>query len=284
MVQPAFAELMRAIGANKGVTLERSQIEEILRSAVAKGDHHEKAITIWLQNWTNETFDTPADYSLDWSAHFDRNSRPRRVPSSETWDTELVPELIQLKKEILAKRTDREIRFRGKCALSTGIALGSVFPTVGGWTFEIPQPPSRTDWRSNATVTPDYELKVEITDGGMHGEDLVLGLNIRGDGRRDVLDYVESSGERPRLFAFMSPVSQGAQAIAGSEDAVGFARAVREQLGHLLKKHGLHRTRLFFYGPFALAVFLGQQLTSIGEIQLFEYQDPGYLPTCRINS
>jgi hypothetical protein len=40
----------------------------------------------------------------------------------------------------------------------------------------------------------------------------------------------------------------------------------------------LNRTRLFFYGPFSLAVFLGQQLTSVGEVQLFEYQDPGYVP------
>ena len=33
------------------------------------------------------------------------------------------------------------------------------------------------------------------------------------------------------------------------------------------------RTRLVLW-PFALAVFLGQQLTSVGEAQLFEYQDP----------
>ena len=75
----------------------------------------------------------------------------------------------------------------------------------------------------------------------------------------------------------------GSQSIAGAEEAAP-ARAVREQLGQLLKAHGIKRTRLFFYGPFALAVFLGQQLTAAGEIQLFEYQDPGYVPSCTLRT
>jgi len=84
---------------------------------------------------------------------------------------------------------------------------------------------------------------------------------------------------RPRIFAFVSPASQGLQSIAGAGDACAFAQAVRDELGRLLKTHQLRKTRIFFYGPFALAVFLGQHLTSVGEIQLFEYQEPGYVPS-----
>jgi hypothetical protein len=51
------------------------------------------------------------------------------------------------------------------------------------------------------------------------------------------------------------------------------AQAVRERLGEILKVRQLRRTLLFFYGPLALSVLLGQQLTSIGKVQLFEYQD-----------
>jgi glutaredoxin 2 len=82
MVQPAFAEMMRTIGAKKGVVLERAEIEALLRAAVVAGIASEKKITVWLQNWTNETFDPPPDYSLDWSSHFDRPTR--KVPSPET--------------------------------------------------------------------------------------------------------------------------------------------------------------------------------------------------------
>jgi hypothetical protein len=112
----------------------------------------------------------------------------------------------------------------------------------------------------------------------------VVGLNIRGDGRGDVVKYIESTGQQPKAFVFMSPPSQGAQSIGGASDACAMARAVRDRLGETLKHRQLRTTRLFFYGPYALSVFVGQQLTSIGQVQLFEYQDPGYIPSCQLNT
>jgi hypothetical protein len=282
MVQPAFAEIVRAISASRGNVLERAEIERLLQAAVAAGIAGEKKVTVWLQNWTSESFDPPADYALDWSSHFERATR--KVPPPETWNKTLVPELEALKKKILAERKERLIRFRGKCALSTAVAIGALFPTAGGWAFEIPQPPSKEDWRSDVPGTNPYPLQVEVIDGSHGGSDIVLGLNIKGDGRQDIMQYVQSTGNPPKLFAFMSPPTQGAQSIRGAGDAVAFGQAVRETLGQLLKTHQLRKTRIFFFGPFALAVFLGQQLTSVGEVQLFEYQDPGYVPSCSLRT
>ncbi len=132
--------------------------------------------------------------------------------------------------------------------------------------------------------TPGYALQVEIIEGRSDGTDLVLGLNIRGDGRLDVMRYIETTGVAPNAFVFMSPPNQGAQSIGGAEDACAMARAIRERLGEILKARQLRMTCLFFYGPFALSVFLGQQLTSIGQVQLFEYQDPGYVPSCLLRT
>lgn len=280
MIQPAFAEMLRAIKAKRGATLSRTEVEQILRAAVASVSQKEKAITLWLQNWTKEKFDIPADFELDWSSLFDRGSR--RVPTPEIWNGQLLPELRSLKDKIMAARTERLIRFRGKCTLSAGIALGATFPAVGGWSFEVPQPPTPEPWRSDAAPANPYELQVELSDGS--GIDLVLGLNIRGDGREDVRRYIAGTGEPPKLFAFMSPSSPGSQSIGGSGEALAFARAVRERVGEIVKVHGIKKTRLFFYGPLALAIFLGQQLTSVGEIQLFEYQDPGYVPSCTLRT
>jgi len=184
----------------------------------------------------------------------------------------------------MAAGAARTIRLRGKCALSTGVALGATFPAVGRWTFEIPQPPAKEFWRSDATPTPGYTLQTEITEVDPNGADLVLGLNIRGDGRVDVMRYVESTGQAPNAFVFMAPPSQGAQSIGGDGDAVAMATAVREEFGKLLKARQLRMTRLFFYGPFALSVFLGQQLISMGRVQLFEYQDPSYAPSCLLKT
>jgi hypothetical protein len=282
MVQPAYAELLRAIHGKQGAVLERSDVERALRDAVVATRPGERSIMLWVQNWTRETFDDAADYSLDWSEHFDRTSR--RVPSPEIWSAQLLPELRSLKEKIMAERTERLIRFRGKCALSTGVVLGAAFPNIGGWIFEIPQPPSKDAWRSDAEPAILTDFQVEVEDGSNGGTDVVVGVNIRGDGREDIRRYIESTGKPPKLFAFMGPSVPSSRAIIGPEDACAFARSIRERLGEILKRHDLRHTRLFFYGPFALAVFLGQHLTSLGEVQLFEYQDPGYVPSCSLRT
>jgi hypothetical protein len=282
MVLPAYAELFRRVSGSKGVVLDRASIEGFLRSAVLASLSHEASVTVWIQNWTKEAFDPPADYELDWSSHFDRASR--RVPTPDMWNNDLVPQLDALRKQIMAAGAVRTIRLRGKCTLSTGVALGATFPAVGGWTFEIPQPPAKEPWRSDAVPTASYALQEEITDGRADGTDLVLGLNIRGDGRLDVMRYVAATGQAPNTFVFMSPPTQGAQSIGGAKDACAMARIVRDRVGEILKARQLRMTRLFFYGPFALSVFLGQQLTAVGQIQLFEYQDPGYVPSCLLRT
>jgi hypothetical protein len=282
MVAPAFAEVIRAISARRGVVMDRAEIERILQTAVRAGSGEMAGITIWVQNWTNEFFDRPADYVLDWSTHFDRGTR--RVPSVDIWNNHLIPELHDLKKRIAADRKERLIHFRGKCALSTGLAVGATFPVVGGWAFEVPQPPASENWRSDAAATSPYELQVETVDPVPDGTELVLALNIKGDGRDDVRRYVEGAGIRPRLYAFIAPPSQGPQAIRGPEDACAFAVGVRDILGRLLKTYRLTRTHVFFYGPLALSIFVGQELTSVGEIQSYEYQDPGYVPSCKLRT
>src|SRR5260370_27984114 len=124
--------------------------------------------------------------------------------------------------------------------------MGVAFPAVGGWTFEIPQPPAKETWRSDAAPTGDYNLQSELIEGSPQGTDLVCGLNIRGDGRADVIRYIETTGVPPNAFVFMSPPSQGAQSIGGAEDALAMSRAVRDRLGEILKSRQLSLTRLFF--------------------------------------
>jgi hypothetical protein len=282
-VQPAFAEVLRIIQGKRGAALGRAQLETALRSALAQSmpQAPERVITLWVHNWTREVFDPPADHVVDWSHHFDRTRR--QVPSPDLWESTLLPELTALRDKLRSERAERVIRFRGKCSLSTGIALGALFPSVGGWTFEIPQPPAPAAWRSDVEPAKPYAITVDLLDGG--GTDLFVCLSVRGDGREDVRRYIETTGIPSSLFATMSLARPaGGQSIEGPAEATAFAREARERLGQIIKEHGIRRTHLFFYGPFALAVFLGQQLTSIGELQLFEYQNTGYAPSCTIRT
>ena len=126
MVLPTYAEIMREIGARKGNVIERAEIEKLLQAAVAAGIAGEKKITLWLQNWTSESFDAPADYGLDWSAHFDRSTR--KVPSPETWNKQLIPELEALKKKILAGTERAPHPVSGQMRFVVRRGAGSHFP------------------------------------------------------------------------------------------------------------------------------------------------------------
>lgn len=282
MVQPAFAQIMTMVGDHKGAVLERSNIEQVLRSSVLTDLMPEKAVTVWVHNWTKEIHEPSADFEVDWSVHFDRQTR--KLPSADQWNQHLLPELAALRQKILSSTSARTIRFRGKCALSAGIAFGAAFPLVAGWTIEIPQPPDKKLWRSDALPTPNYDLRVEIIQGDPDGIDLVVGLNIRGDGRKDILDYVGQFTDRPKQIVLLSPPITGSQSVVGAEDACALARRARDLVGDVLKSTNVQSTRLFYFGPLGLAVFLGQHLTSMGEVKLYEFQQPSYVPSCTLST
>ncbi len=276
MVRPAFAALATAVSSNRGKVLDRDAVEGILRNAIRPSAVDRSTVTIWFHNWTREQFEIPADYVIDWSEHFDRETR--RVPSSRVWNESLVPELLQLRKNVAAERSERAIRFRGKCALSSGWAIGLAFPAVGGWTFEIPQPPSGEIWNSHDSPTSSCFPRVELIDGDTASADLIVVLSVKGDPLQEVLDYAVSAEIRPRLTVVIEPPAQGAQAIGSGSEAVAYALFARDTVGKAIKMHGIARTHIFYYGPLALAVFLGQHFTAVGDLSLYEYTSPGYVP------
>jgi hypothetical protein len=276
MVIPAFGELARAMSQHRGKVLDREVIDDILRKAVLATPIARPSVTLWVHNWTREKFDLPADYTIDWSEFFDRETR--KAPSQSAWNDVLLPELRNLRKQIAADRTERVIRFRGKCALSAGWAIGSAFPVVGGWVFEVPQPPSQEIWKTDDSPTPAYSLRAELIDGDSNSADLILVLNVKGEARAEVLDYGANVGLRQKATLVISPPTEGGRAIGGSADAAAYAIAARDTVGEVVKKHGITRTHVFYYGPLALAIFLGQHFSSVGELQLYEFKAPGYNP------
>ncbi|MFX6015275.1 SAVED domain-containing protein, partial [Acinetobacter baumannii] len=72
--------------------------------------------------------------------------------------------------------------------------------------------------------------------------------------------------------------------IKNDSEAVALASASKDIIKSMINKYKSKKTHLFYFGPFGLAVFLGQKLTSVGAIQLYEFQDPGYNPSCLLKS
>jgi hypothetical protein len=86
------------------------------------------------------------------------------------------------------------------------------------------------------------------------------------------------------LVAIEPPIGASPGSIADDVDAVSFAQEAREKIAEALHRYGVRKTHLFFFGPFGLAAFLGQRLTSLGVVQLYEFTEPGYAPSCTLKT
>ena len=239
-----------------------------------------------IHNWTSEKFDIKADYILDWSSLFNRKTR--LVPDQQVWNEKLLPALERLRKNIAESTAARFIRFRGKCCLSTGIAVGAVFPGNGSWVFEVLQP--TTPWRSDAMPEAKYQLKInEVTSDFFNpdpnGNSIALVLSVTANATADVTDYIRNNSLQVKAIIAVEPrAGCGSLSIPNNKEAVSFALAARDTLKKTLTDYKVHFTHLFFNGPFALAIFLGQKLTSVGSIQLYEFKDPGYVQSCTLKT
>jgi len=278
-VRPAYSALLREVNAARGKTLDRLTIQRLIEQSLKDvGDSGESAVNIDVHNWTFEKYDREADHIIDWSPLFERETR--KVPPAKEWNDKLVPELHTLKRRLLQETEVRLISLRGKNTLTTGFAIGTAFPQNGGWVFEIPQPPLPALWRSDAVPIAVYSLKAEETLIDAGGDSIAYVFNIKGNALRDVRSYITESALQVKAIVAVEPAgTPGALSIADDREAVSLALSARDEMHKALTRHDVRLTHLFFYGPFALSVFIGQLLSAIGRVQLYEFQDPGYVPT-----
>lgn len=281
-VRPAYKAVVSLIFSHRARVLRHDSIVEELENAIKKIMGAEEAVTVACHNWEKNVSETKVDHELDWTSHFDRSTR--RVPPSSVWNTSLMPELRKLQQD-LVKGPARMIRFRGKATLSTGLAFGHVFPRSGGWTIDCVQFPKNEVWRSDAPIKPSYPLKYNEKRIGSRGDSIAAVFNITGSAKADVAAYIEAAKLPVKAIISIEPEGGGgSSSIAGAGESVSLAQEARDRLKAALTKFEVKKTHLFFFGPQGLALFLGQRLTSVGTIQLYEWQEPSYVPSISFSS
>lgn len=287
LLSPAYSSLIEQVLAHRGKVLNLTNIygfinKSLLRAAKAKKDN-----VLHFHNWAVEKYEPKATVELDWSPYFDRQTK--RIPDVSMWNNELLPKLYQVRESLAKKTAERHILFRGKCALSTAIILGAAFPEIGNWTFELTQPPQLIPWKSDAEKIKNFKAKYEVIEpasvGLLKGKDNVFVFNITGKALDEVINYFQTNSLPVNKIIAVQPSAQpGTHSIQNDAEAVSLASASKDILKQMLVTHQAEKTHLFYYGPVGLALFLGQKLSSVGSIQLYEYQNPGYIPSCLINT
>lgn len=284
----AYSHLIEQIFSNRSKVFTHQQLHKIIGDAITGRRVGFKSNVIHIHNWEKGLYEPKANVTIDWVQYFDRPTK--KVPDSKLWNETLIPKLVTLKNKLAAKTASRHITFRGKCALSTGISLGMIFPEIGNWTFELLQPPQTESWRSDAERKISYKpiyTEINPTTVGIksNGDELAVVFNITGKALTDVADFFKSTGTPLKKIISLQPESTpGNFSIKNDSEAVALASASKDIIKSMINKYKSKKTHLFYFGPFGLAVFLGQKLTSVGAIQLYEFQDPGYNPSCLLKS
>ena len=287
----AYEPLLRQVRNAKSKQITQAEIAVIFDGVLRSDAELEPAVFLVINNWTNEAHDVDEGaIVLDWSAHFDRSQR--LVPDAAKWNQDLLPELLAAKKAIQQKPEPRLIRFRGFCALSTGIMVGACFPKVNGWTLEMSQPPGL--WRTDAPIRSGYQLQTRELDAQdgftatADSDDLLVTIAVTQSNNPNIARWIGKGSPDVPQFAAAIEVQPfggaGSTSIGDASDAASFALAVRDFIKQENAQRGTCRVHLFYNGPFALSVMLGHHLTSIGRLHLYEWREPGFSPSVSLST
>ncbi|MBK9214652.1 MAG: SAVED domain-containing protein [Chloracidobacterium sp.] len=274
VVLGAIRRLIKAGGEKKKVTRE-SLIELIDENDLWAEAAESPKASLTIHGWTKEVFDTTPTVQLDWTAYIDRDTR--RVPSQEEWLKELQPELNAAKKKFHERADNRYIDFRGKLPLTTLLAIGAVFPDVGGFAFRTLQPTGSENnlWRSDTTPT-QLKFEHEAAAGSGSGDDVVVFLAVSGSGRADAERFFNENRDKFSALIYAEPDGGGGQAIlTGAGDAVALANHAKELIRKTRSEFAATRIHLVLYAPASFCLFLGQKLNAIGTIITYERDSTG---------
>lgn len=260
----------------------------VILEAIAKYDlraskENSPKVSLSIHAWAKRAFDVTPTAEIDWTSRFNREER--RIPDPDGW-LELQAELRGVKDRFASLADAAYIDFRGKMPLSCGLIAGACFPAVGGYAFRTEQP-SGTEtalWSSN--VAPSNATFVVRHEEGQQGDDILIVFAVTSEAQDDARALYQS-GQVPfaRLVYAEPTAGVGPRSIAGASDAVALAISAKNILRAARTSAKAKRLHTVFYGPLSLALFLGQQLNSLGTVVAYERTaEGGYQPSATIKT
>jgi hypothetical protein len=224
--------------------------------------------SLWVHAWAKQAFDLPPTEELDWTAHF--SLLARKIPSQETWDNVLFPELDRARDRFSGKSF---IDFRGKLPLTAALAVGFAFQEVAGYSFRATQP-TRSEiflWRSDAPPTTRTFVTHIEEEANPQGDEILVTFSIVGDARPDAQALRQRLGSKLRATVDAQPDGGcGGDSIRSAGDATALAHAAKELLKATRARYQAARIHLVLYAPAAFCLFLGQKLNSLRTILTYE--------------
>ncbi len=262
--------------------LRKVDVERLIAERGLRFPQGEKpAATVYLSTIEEQRFDFPPDLHLDWRQYFagGEEKKGHQVLDPASWNEEMLPDLLRLKKYLNETSAARLIRARGLARLSAWFAFGYAFPDVARYVIEVDQQGEL--WRTDAG--PSSLAVVEASRRRIPGGDpetVAVGVSVSGDLSADVLKDLKATRAAGSVL-FLAPDRElGRGCLVSAGDAVALARGAKERMRVFAREKDARRLQLYYFGPLSGACFLGHQMNAVArEIQVMEDQQPGYAPS-----
>ena len=243
-------------------------LESVAEFGLAAVKANAPKVTICIHAWAKRAFDVAPTVELDWTGKFNRDER--MIPDAAGWQ-QLQVELRAAKDKLSGLSNATFIDFRGKMPLSCGLLAGATFPAVGGYSFRTEQP-SGTEtalWDSNESPSSAHFV-IKHEEGGQ-GDDVLVFLAMTNEAREDAVAFYTSNQVPFAKLVYAEPNNGiGPKSVADAADAVALAVSGKNILRAARTSTKAKRVHLVLFGPLSFALFLGQQLNSIGTVIAYE--------------
>ena len=262
------------------VVVDDAALDEAIEALNLKAADPEKSATVHLHTIVHRSFVDMADYELDWVDHFPLTptGTRSRVPLGENaWQVHMLPELIDLRKQVDQVPDLRRLKMRGQARLAPWMATGFVFCDTAGYVLEATLGDQRC--RTDASPSEDFDLAQPVVlDMEEGGSGLAVGISVSVDVQDDVMSYLDGQADFGQAI-FLVPIREvGRDAIRGCGDLVALARKVKAIVRSQVRRSKSDRIGVFYSGPAAGALFIGHQLNAVApEIQISEDTGSGYV-------
>jgi hypothetical protein len=202
----------------------------------------------------------------------------RQIRPESNWTTNLYPELRKFLIE--AVKAAPSLRLALDAHLTLAVAAGTILNVKSGRSIEIEQ---RTNDRRIWTATDEESnpawpsLAFASEEMDQQSVDLVVTVGLTHDPLPMVKSYIAKAGMRPHTRLSALPTTGPASAsVQCGRHAVELAEQLVDRIAQYRAEFGFDGlVHLFMAVPNAFAFFLGQRLTRVGRVKLYEYDFEG---------
>jgi hypothetical protein len=237
-----------------------------------------------VYGWDGGRVEPPPTVELDWQPHCDRDSR--KVPSLDTWETVLFPELKAAKQTLADAASDRCLQLVGNRPLTMTLAIGFTFPAVAGYQLCLQQMTGGRSALWSTAAAPSAAQFQVCREQGMEGLNLMVAIGISTTIWEDVSQFQKQHRDEFNAVVYLEPeVGTGFQALKSDADAVALAIHAKELMRQYRRQYEAKLIHLILAAPATFALCLGQQLNALGQIVAYERTEDGsYQPSVRLRT